>query len=428
MLAFDTLQVHAGQTPDTETGASAVPIYASAGFAFDPEQSQHLFGVNATGHVYSRISNPTVDIFEKRIAALEGGHSAVATSSGMSAQFVTLLSLAHAGDNIVSSASLYGGTLNQLKVAFKGFGVTVRFAESDKIEDFASLIDDKTKALYTESIGNPRFVVSPIKELASLAHANQIPLVVDNTLGMCGYLMRPIDHGADIVVQSATKWIGGHGTTLAGVIVDAGNFDWSASDRFPGFTAPSEGYHGVVYTEVFGRNAFAVKARMEMLRDMGPSLNPFAAFLLLMGVETLSLRAQRQCDNALQLARFLDSHSKVAWVSYLGLESHSDHTRAKEYLRSGSFGGVLAFGVEGGSKAANIFVQNLKIASHLANLGDTRTLVICPSTSTHIQATEEEKLAAGVSNDLIRVSLGIEAIKDIIADFDEALTSVQVVF
>ncbi|KAE9386790.1 O-acetylhomoserine ami [Gymnopus androsaceus JB14] len=419
MLAYDTLQVHAGQQPDSATGATAVPIYASAGFCFDPEESSNLFGVNGNRHIYSRISNPTVDVFEKRIAALEGGCSAIATSSGMSAQFVALLSLAHTGDNIVSSASLYGGTLNQLKVTFKGFGVEVRFARSDKIEDFSSLIDNNTKAIFTESIGNPQFLVNPIKELADLAHENSIPLVVDNTLGMGGYLMRPIDYGADIVVQSATKWIGGHGTTIAGVIVDSGKFNWTASGKFPYLADPSEGVINA------GCSSFGAKARMEMLRDMGPSLNPVAAFLLLMGVETLSLRAQRQCDNALKLARFLTTHRKVAWVSYLGLQSHVCHTRAKNYFRAGAFGGVLAFGIKGGPEAPIYFIRNLKIASHLANLGDTRTLVICPSTSTHIQSTEEEKLAAGVTNDLIRVSLGIEAIEDIIEDFDEAFKSVQ---
>ncbi|KAK0219062.1 O-acetylhomoserine ami [Armillaria fumosa] len=421
---FDTLQLYAGHEPERSLNARAVPVYASTSFCFDSTQSQGLFGVNSgsDGFVYSRISNPTVDVFEKRIAALEGGMSAIATASGMSAQFVALLTLASAGDNIVPSSFLYGGSQNQLKVIFKKFGIQVRFVGTGKVEDYAVLIDGKTKAIYTESISNPTFLVAPIKELAELAHNHHLPLVVDNTLGMGGYLFRPIDCGADIVVQSATKWIGGHGTTIAGVLVDSGHFNWkAASDRFPSFNTPSEGFHNVIYADLGDGKAFSAKARSEMLRDMGPALNPFAAFLLLQGVETLSLRAERHCENAMQLAKFLDAHPKVSWVSYLGLNSHPSHFRAKSLLRPGLFGGLLCFGVKGGAEASKVFINNLRLASHLANIGDAKTLVIQPAATTHIQSSDEEQLSTGVTSDLIRVSVGIEAISDIIADFEGAL-------
>ncbi|KAK0186903.1 O-acetylhomoserine ami [Armillaria mellea] len=361
---FDTLQLYAGHEPERSLNARAVPVYASTSFCFDSTQSQGLFGVNSgsEGFVYSRISNPTVDVFEKRIAALEGGMFAIATASGMSAQFVALLTLASAGDNIISSSFLYGGSQNQLKVIFKKFGIQVRFVGTDKVEDYAVLIDGKTKAIYTESISNPTFLVAPIKELAESHH---IPLVVDNTLGMGGYLFRPIDYGR--YMQSATKWIGGHGTTIAGVVVDS-----AASDRFPSFNTPSEGFKNVIYADLGDGKAFSTKARSEyMLRDMGPALNPFAAFLLLQGVETLSLRAERHCENAMrsQDFRFLDVHPKVSWVSYLGLDSHPSHFRAKSLLRPGLFGGLLCFGVKGGAEASKILINNLRLANHLANIG-----------------------------------------------------------
>jgi len=422
---FDTLQLHAGQVPDPTTNARAVPIYASTSFVFnDSAHGADLFGLRTFGNIYSRIGNPTVDVFEKRMAALEGGAAAVAASSGQSAQFMAISAIASAGDNIVSTSCLYGGTYNQFKVTFKKYGIGVKFVTEDNPESFAAAIDDKTKAIFVESIGNPKYNVSPLPELAKVAHDNGIPLIVDNTFGMGGYLVQPIKHGADIVVHSATKWIGGHGTTIGGVIVDSGKFDWTRSRKFPGFTEPSEGYHGMKYSETFGAIAFAIKVRTEILRDLGPCLNPFAAFLLLQGLETLSLRGQRHSDNALALAQWLDKHTKVSWVSYLGLQSHPSHHLAHTLLRPNAYGGVLSFGVKGDATAASKAVDNLKLASHLANVGDSKTLVIHPATTTHQQLSEQEQLASGVTPDLIRVSVGIESIDDIIADFEEALKTV----
>ncbi|KAA1470823.1 O-acetylhomoserine ami [Dentipellis sp. KUC8613] len=419
---FETLQLHAGQEPDPTTNARAPPIYATTSFTFN--NSAHgadLFGLRAFGNIYSRIGNPTVDVFEKRIAALEGGAAAVAASSGQAAQFMAISAIAGAGDNIVSTSYLYGGTYNQFKVLLKKYGIGVKFVTKDDPEAFAAAIDEHTKAIYVESIGNPKYNVSPLSEIAKVAHAHKIPLVVDNTFGMGGYLVRPIDHGADIVVHSATKWIGGHGTTIAGVIVDSGKFDWT-SGKFPSFTTPSEGYHGLVFSETFGAVAFAVKLRVEILRDIGATLNPFGAFLLLQGLETLSLRAERHNANALALAKHLQQHPKVAWVSYLGLPEHPSHELATKTFRvPGQFGGVLNFGVKGDALTGSKVVDSLKLASNLANVGDAKTLVIHPATTTHQQLTTEEQFASGVTPDLIRVSVGIENIKDIIADFDEAL-------
>jgi len=419
---FDTIQLHGGQEPDPTTNARAVPIYASSSFVFnDSAHGANLFALKAFGNIYSRIGNPTVDVFEKRVAALEGGAAAVAAASGQSAQFMAISAIASAGDNIVSTSYLYGGTYNQFKVTFKKYGIGVKFVTDDKPESFAAAIDDKTKAIFVESIGNPQYNVSPLPELAKVAHDHGIPLIVDNTFGMGGYLVQPIKHGADIIVHSATKWIGGHGTTIGGIIVDAGKFDWTRSGKFPGFTEPSEGYHGMKYSETFGAIAFAVKVRTEILRDVGPALNPFAAFLFLQGLETLSLRAQRHSDNALALAQWLEKHPKVSWVSYLGLKSHPSHDLAHKLLRPGAYGGVLSFGVKGDATAASRTVDNLKLASHLANVGDAKTLVIHPASTTHQQLSEQEQLASGVTADLIRVSVGIESISDIIADFEEAL-------
>ncbi|KAI0259175.1 O-acetylhomoserine ami [Gloeopeniophorella convolvens] len=422
---FETLQLHAGQDPDPTTNARAPPIYASTSFVFnDSAHGADLFGLRAFGNIYSRIGNPTVDVFEKRIAALEGGVAAVASASGQAAQFMAVSTIAGAGDNIVSTSYLYGGTYNQFKVLFKKFGITVKFVKSDDPAEFEAAIDDKTKAVYVESIGNPKYNVSPIREIAKVAHAHNVPLIVDNTFGMGGYLIRPIDHGADIVVHSATKWIGGHGTTIAGVVIDSGKFDWT-SGRFPSFTSPSEGYHGLKFSETFGNVAFAVKLRVEILRDLGPALNPFGAFLLLQGLETLSLRAQRHSDNALALAKFLEQHEKVAWVSYLGLPAHPSHQLALKTLRENAFGGVLSFGIRGGDAAVGSkVVDSLRLASNLANVGDAKTLVIHPATTTHQQLTAEEQFASGVTPDLIRVSVGIENVKDIITDFEEALKAV----
>ncbi|KAF8261718.1 O-acetylhomoserine ami [Lactarius quietus] len=424
---FETLQLHAGQDVDPTTNARAPPIYASTSFVFnDSAHGADLFGLRAFGNIYSRVGNPTVEIFEKRIAALEGGVAAVAAASGQASQFMAISTLAGVGDNIVSSSYLYGGTYNQFKVLFKKYGIGVKFVTSDDPAAFSTAIDEKTKAVFVESIGNPKYNVSPISEIAKVAHEHNVPLIVDNTFGMGGYLIRPIDHGADIVVHSATKWIGGHGTTIAGVIVDSGKFDWT-SGRFPSFTSPSEGYHGLKFSETFGNLAFATKLRIEILRDVGATLNPFAAFLLLQGLETLSLRAQRHCDNALALARYLERHEKVAWVSYTGLESHASHQLALKLLRPNAFGGVLSFGVKGGEDAAVSakVMDSLKLASNLANVGDAKTLVIHPATTTHHQLTADEQLASGVTVDLIRVSVGIENIDDIVADFEGALRAVS---
>ncbi|KZT00118.1 O-acetylhomoserine ami [Laetiporus sulphureus 93-53] len=423
---FETLQLHAGQEPDSATHARAPPIYATSSFVFnDSQHGADLFGLRTFGNIYSRIGNPTNEVFEKRMAALEGGAAAVAASSGQAAQFMAITTIAGAGDNIVSTSYLYGGTYNQFKVYLKKFNIGVKFVTSSEPEAFAAAIDENTKAIYVESIGNPKYNVAPLPELAEIAHAHNIPLIVDNTFGMGGYLIRPIEHGADIVVHSATKWIGGHGTTIAGVVIDSGKFDWVRSGKFPTFTEPSEGYHGLKYSETFGPVAFAVKCRVEVLRDLGASLNPFAAFLLLQGLETLSLRAERHCANAMILAEWLEKHPKVAWVQYLGLESHSSHKIAKRLCRPLLYGGVLNFGVKGGAKVGSQVVDAMRLASNLANVGDAKTLIIHPASTTHQQLTEEEQLESGVTPDLIRVSVGIENIADILANFDEALKVVS---
>ncbi|CAO3574140.1 unnamed protein product [Mortierella alpina] len=419
---FETLQVHAGQVPDSTTNARAVPIYASSSFVFNnSEHGANLFGLKEFGNIYSRIGNPTNDVFEKRIAALEGGVAALATSSGQAAQFLAITTLAQAGDNIVASSHLYGGTYNQFKVYFPRLGIHVKFAESDEPEAFAKLIDDKTKAVFIESISNPKYIVADIAAIANAVHAKGVPLIVDNTFGAGGYLIRPFEHGADIIVHSATKWIGGHGTTVGGVIVDSGRFNW-ANGRFPDFTEPSAGYHGMKYWETFGNISFVIKARVEGLRDLGASANPFASFLLLQGLETLSLRVQRSVDNALALAQHLENHSGVEWVSYPGLSSHPSHAHAKKVLPNG-FGAVLSFGIKGGAKAGSKFVDSVQLASHLANVGDAKTLVISPAATTHQQLSDEEQIAAGVTKDLIRVSVGIEHIDDIKADIDQAIAT-----
>ncbi|KAG6918616.1 hypothetical protein DXG01_013027 [Tephrocybe rancida] len=374
---FETLQLHAGQDVDPATNARAVPIHASVGFVF----------------------NDSAGVFEQRIAALEGGVAAVATSSGQSAQLLAILALAESGDNIVSASTLYGGTYNQFKVTFKKFGLRVKFVASHDPKDFVGAIDDNTKAIFVEIIANSNFTLADVAGLAQVAHDHKIPLIVDNTFGMGGYLIKPIALGADIV----------------------GKFNWKTSGKFPGLTEPSEGYHGLVFADTFGGLAYAVKVRTELLRDLGPALNPFAAFLLIQGLETLSLRAERHSQNALALAKFLEKHPKVSWVSYLGLPTHLSHGLALRTLRSGQFGGVLNFGIKGDSAAASKVVDNLRLASHLANLGDAKTLVIHPASTTHQQLSAEEQLESGVTPDLIRVSVGIEAISDIIADFDNAL-------
>ncbi|HJR93279.1 MAG TPA: O-acetylhomoserine aminocarboxypropyltransferase/cysteine synthase [Acidimicrobiia bacterium] len=427
---FETLQVHAGQEPAPGTNSRAVPIYQTTSYTFDDaDHAARLFGLQEFGNIYTRIMNPTTDVFEKRVAALEGGVAGVGTASGQSAQLLAFATLLTAGDNIVSTSYLYGGTYNQLKVAFPRFGWDVKFVDGDDPSDFEAAIDDHTKAIYLESIGNPKYNIPDFEAIAEIAHRNGIPLVVDNTFGAAGYLIRPIEWGADIVVQSATKWIGGHGTSIGGVVVDSGNFDWR-SGKFPIFTEPAPGYHGLVFTDVFnpesdfGNIAFAIRARVEGLRDLGAAPSPFNSFLFLQGLETLSLRVQRHVDNSLELARWLESHPKVTWVSYPGLESHPYHEAAKKYLRNG-FGAVLSFGIAGGYEAGKRFIDATVLASHLANVGDAKTLVIHPASTTHQQLDEAEQASAGVTDDLVRVAVGIEHIDDIKADIDQALEAVS---
>jgi O-acetylhomoserine (thiol)-lyase len=425
-LRYETLQVHAGQEPAPGTSSRAVPIYQTTSYAFDDAgHAARLFGLEEFGNIYTRIMNPTTDVFEKRIAALEGGVAAVATASGQAAQILTITTIAQAGDSILSSSNLYGGTYNQFKVVLPRLGIDVDFVEGDDPEVFRDAITDRTKAIYVESIANPRYIVPDLPALAAVAHEAGIPLIVDNTFGAAGYLVRPIDHGADIVVASATKWIGGHGTAIGGVVVDAGNFDWR-NGKFPLFTEPAPGYHGLVFTDVFnpesdfGNIAFAIRARVEGLRDLGSSQSPFNSFLLLQGLETLSLRVQRHVDNALELARWLEEHELVEWVNYPGLESHPSHETANRLLRNG-YGAVLSFGVRGGLENSRAFIDAAKLASHVANVGDAKTLIIHPASTTHQQLSETEQRSAGVTPDLVRVSVGIEHIDDIKDDFEQAL-------
>jgi O-acetylhomoserine/O-acetylserine sulfhydrylase len=428
---YDTLQIHAGQEPAPGTNARAVPIYQTTSYTFhDAAHGARLFALQEFGNIYTRIMNPTTDVFEKRIAALEGGAAALAVASGQAAQFLALATIAGAGDNIVSTSFLYGGTYNQFKVALPRLGIETRFVDGDDPAAFRQAIDANTKALYVETIGNPRFNIPDFAALAEVAHAAGIPFVVDNTFGAAGYLCRPIAHGADIVVASATKWIGGHGTSIGGVIVDAGTFDWG-NGKFPAFTTPAPGYHGLDFWEVFGPQgpfgniAFAIRARVEGLRDLGPALSPFNSFLFLQGLETLSLRVQRHVDNALSLASWLETHPAVEWVSYPGLTSHPYHQRGRQYLTHG-FGGVLAFGIRGGLAAGRRFIDAVRLASHLANVGDAKTLVIHPASTTHQQLSAAEQTSAGVSPELVRVSVGIEHIDDIRADFEQAFAKALV--
>ena len=427
---FETLQVHAGQEPAPGTNARAVPIYQTTSYVFDDaEHGARLFALQEFGNIYTRIMNPTTDVFEKRIAALEGGVAALATASGQAAQFLAISTIAQAGDNIVSTSFLYGGTYNQFKVTLPRLGINVKFVEGDDQENFRQAIDENTKALYVETIGNPQFNIPDFAVLADIAHENGIPLIVDNTFGAGGYVARPIEHGADIVVESATKWIGGHGTSIGGVIVDSGKFDWG-NGKFPLFTEPSPGYHGLNFQEVFGKGsqfgniAFIIRARVEGLRDLGAALSPFNAFLLLQGLETLSLRVERHVNNALELAKWLEQQEQVAWVNYPGLPNHPYHERAKKYLRHG-FGGVLNFGIKGGLEAGKAFISNVKLASHLANVGDAKTLVIHPASTTHQQLSDSEQISAGVTPDLVRVSVGIEHIDDIKEDFEQAFKKIS---
>ena len=436
---FETLQLHAGQEPDPATNARAVPIYQTTSFVFDDAaHGANLFALAEFGNIYTRIMNPTTDVFEKRVAALEGGVQALATASGQAAQFLAVANCMQAGDNFVSTSFLYGGTYNQFKVQFPRLGIDVRFAEGDTVEAFEKLIDSDTKAIYLESMGNPRFNIPDFEGIAKLAQSNDIPVIVDNTLGAAGALIRPIDHGADVVVESATKWIGGHGTSIGGVIVDAGTFNWG-NGKFPLFSEPSDAYHGLVHWDAFGfgsdicqalgvpdnRNlAFGLRARVEALRDYGPSLSPFNAFLLIQGLETLSLRVERHTQNALDLAKWLETNPKVSSVNYPGLDSSPYKSAADKYLERG-YGCMLNIELAGGYEDAVTFIDNLELASHLANVGDAKTLVIHPASTTHQQLSAEEQQSAGVVPTLVRVSVGLEHIEDIKADFQNAFDAIK---
>jgi len=430
-LHFETLQLHAGQQIDPTTKSRAVPIYQTTSYGFNnTDHAANLFGLREFGNIYTRIMNPTTDVFEQRIAALEGGVAALATSSGQAAQFLALNNILQSGDNFISTPYLYGGTYNQFKVAFKRLGIEARFAKGDDADSFVPLIDKNTKAIYLETIGNPRLNIPDFEKFAALAKEYDLPLVVDNTFGAGGYLFRPLEHGANIVVESATKWIGGHGTSIGGVIVDGGNYNWG-NGKFTQFTEPSEGYHGLKFWDVFGEGnplglpniAFAIRARVEGLRDFGPSLSPFNSFLLLQGLETLSLRVDRHVENALALAEWLEQHPSVEFVQYPGLKSSPYNALAKKYLKKG-FGGILNFGIKGGLENGRKFIDSLKLISHLANVGDAKSLAIHPASTTHEQLNEAEQEASGVLPNLVRISTGIEHIEDIKADFEQAFEKV----
>ncbi|CAI8206259.1 MAG: L-methionine gamma-lyase [Prochlorococcus marinus str. MIT 9313] len=437
---FETLQLHAGQVADPVTNSRAVPIYQTSSYVFnDAEHGANLFGLKEFGNIYTRLMNPTTDVFEKRVAALEGGIAAVATASGQSAQFLAITNCMQAGDNLVSTSFLYGGTYNQFKVQFPRLGIDVKFADGDDVDSFATQIDANTKAIYVESMGNPRFNIPDFKGLSGLAKDMGIPLIVDNTLGAAGALLRPIEHGADVVVESATKWIGGHGTSLGGVLVDAGTFNWG-NGKFPLMSEPSAAYHGLVHWDAFGfgsdicsmlgvpsnRNvAFALRARVEGLRDWGAALSPFNSFLLLQGLETLSLRVERHASNAMALATWLQDHPKVASVNYPGLKNDPYHAQAKTYLTNRGMGCMLMFSLKGGFDDAVSFINGLELASHLANVGDAKTLVIHPASTTHQQLSPQEQESAGVTPTMVRVSVGLEHIEDIKADFEQALAAIS---
>ncbi len=424
---FETLALHGGQSVDSDTYSRAVPIYQTTSYLFeDADHAARLFDLKEFGNIYTRIMNPTTAVFEQRMALLEGGVAALATASGQAAETLVAVTLAQAGDEFISSASLYGGTYNLFKVTLKRLGIKVHFVENNRLDEIERHINARTRGIYLETIGNPKGDVPDFEAFAELAHAHGLPVIVDNTAAT-PYLCRPIEHGADIVLHSATKFIGGHGTSIGGVIIDSGRFPWN-NGRFPQFTEPSEGYHGLRFWEAFGPEsptgniAFIIKARVEGLRDLGPALSPFNAFLFLQGLETLPLRVQRHADNALRVAQFLREHPKVAWVSYPGLPEHPSHALAKKYLRGG-FGAILTFGVKGGLEAGKKLINNVKLISLLANIGDAKTLIIHPASTTHQQLTPEERLATGVTDDLVRLSVGLEHIEDILEDLDQALNT-----
>ena len=426
MTAFDptalrpeTLALHAGQAPDPATNARAVPIYATTSYVFNgADHAARLFALEEFGNIYTRIMNPTTGVFEERVAAIEGGVGALGLASGQAAETLTILNLARAGDNLVSSSSLYGGTYNLFAHTLPKVGITTRFVDGTRPEAFAEAIDERTKAVFLETIGNPRLDVHDLRAIADVAHAAGVPLVVDNTFAPL--LARPIEHGADIVIHSATKWIGGHGTAIGGVVVDGGNFDWAGSGRFPDFVEPDPSYHGVRYVDAFGRLAFIIKLRVQLLRDLGPALSPFNAFLFLQGLETLPLRIARHSENALAIARWLETRPEVTWVSYPGLPSHPSYQLAKQYL-TGGFGGIVTFGVRGGAAAGRRLIDAVKLFSLLANVGDAKSLIIHPASTTHQQLGAEDQLATGVTPDLVRLSVGLEHPDDLIADLEGGL-------
>lgn len=423
-FSIETLAVHAGQEIDPTTMSRAVPLYQTTSYGFrDSEHAANLFSLKEFGNIYTRIMNPTTDVFEQRIAALEGGAGALATASGQAAITFSILNIAGAGDEIISSSSLYGGTYNLFSNTLAKLGIKVHFVDSSDPENYRKYINDKTKALYAETIGNPQGNVLDVEALANIAHENGIPLIVDNTFPS-PYLLRPIEHGADIVVHSATKFIGGHGTSIGGVIVDGGKFDWAASGKFPGLTEPDPSYHGVVYTEAVGPIAYIIKARVQLLRDMGASISPFNSWMLLQGLETLHLRMERHSENALKVAQYLENHDAVEWVSYTGLPSHPSYELAQKYLPKGQ-GAILTFGIKGGTEAGRKVIENVKLFSHLANVGDSKSLIIHPASTTHQQLTEEEQISAGVNPELLRISVGTESIDDILYDLEQALAASQ---
>ncbi|MFA5517284.1 MAG: homocysteine synthase [Desulfuromonadales bacterium] len=418
-----TLALHAGQKPDPTTNALAVPIYQTSSYSFNSsEHAANLFALKEMGNIYTRIMNPTSDVLEKRLAEMDGGVGALALASGSAATTLAVLNLAQAGDNIISTSYLYGGTYNLFNHTLARMGIKVKFVDTCDPANVAAAIDDKTKAVFIESIGNPKNNVDDFAKLAATAHDHGLPLIVDNTVAT-PVLFRPFEHGADIICYSLTKFIGGHGTSIGGAVVDSGRFDWS-SGRFPEFTTPDPSYHGLIYHEALGELAYILKMRLTLLRDMGPCLSPFNAFQFLQGLETLHVRMPRHCENALRVAQFLEQHPAVAWVNYPGLPSHPDYHRAQKYLPAGQ-GAILGFGIKGGAAAGGRFIDHVKLASHLANIGDAKTLVIHPASTTHQQLSAEEQISAGVSPDFVRVSVGIEAIEDIIADLDQALKASQ---
>lgn len=416
---FATLAVHAGQVPDPATGARAVPIYQTTSYVFkNADHAANLFALREPGNIYTRIMNPTTDVFEQRVAALEGGVGALATASGQAAITLAILNITSAGQEIVSATSLYGGTYNLFNITFPKIGIKVRFVDPSDPENFRRAITDKTRALYVETIGNPKLDVPDIEKIAGIAHEAGIPLIVDNTFAT-PYLCRPFDYGADIVVHSATKFIGGHGTSIGGIIVDSGKFNWK-NGKFPELVEPDPSYHGVSYVEAFGPAAYIVKARTQLLRDLGPALSPFNSFLFLQGLETLHLRMERHSSNALYVARWLKEHPLVSWVNYPGLPDHPSYPLAKKYLPRGA-GAIVTFGIKGGKEAGRRFIDSLKLFSLLANVGDAKSLVIHPASTTHQQLTEEEQLATGVTEDMVRLSIGLEDPEDLIEDLDQAL-------